>query len=104
MPISTASKLLQKVAARLQLSPCPTFFVLLFIFTMYCGGVDFQRWLCFRRLGATSDLHGCASLLALGSVARVGYYGELDATPCAAEHPCSDCWICVSVYVSMQES
>ena len=61
------------------------FLVVVFIFIIYCGSVDFQCWLCFRRLGATSDLHGRASLLALGSVSRVGYYSELDTIPCAAQ-------------------
>ena len=91
MAISTAFKLLlQKVATRLQLSSCPTFFVVFFIFIIYCGSVDFQCCLCFRYLGTTSDIHRHASILALGSFSHIGYYSELNRIPCATQYTFSD--------------
>ena len=66
------------------------FFVVFFIFIIYCGSVDFQCCLCFRYLGTTSDIHRHASILALGSFSRIGYYSELNRIPCAAQYTFSD--------------
>ena len=89
MPISTAFKLLQKMATKQQISSCPTFFFLLyFSCLLYIVVVWIVIVLVIQELG--SDIHRYVYILALGSFSHIGYYGVLSRIPCATKYAFSD--------------